>query len=72
MLQFMGLQRVGHDCATELNGTEVTLSMIFCFCSPSYLILPCMSVGLSHLQECLDCGGYDSEDKAKIKTVETT
>ena len=22
MLQFMGLQRVGHDCATELNSTE--------------------------------------------------
>ena len=35
MLQFMGLQRVGHDWATELNWTEIAL------CGFLYLIFHC-------------------------------
>ena len=30
VLQFMGLQRVGHDWATELNWTELSLSLLSC------------------------------------------
>ena len=28
MLQYMGLQRVGHDCGTELNQTELMPSLL--------------------------------------------
>ena len=40
MLQFMGLQRVGHDWATELNWTEwVMLSIFSCVFWPSVCLL---------------------------------
>ena len=32
VLQFMGLQRVGHDWATELNWTELKKVLKFCLC----------------------------------------
>ena len=36
MLQFMGSQRVGHDRATELNGTELERYGEFYHCTFSY------------------------------------
>ena len=38
VLWFMGLQRVGHDWATELNWTKITI-LLFCFLSQAFIIL---------------------------------
>ena len=45
MLRFMGLQRIGHDCVTELNSSYGTAPLVKPF--RSYLIIGIQSVSVA-------------------------